>query len=83
MKKVNNVQNKNKRVNLVKYTRLRKNYLKSSKPGFFNHLVMKEELINHLVEINNQACSHLETLIKQFTEEENTTEKLKATNQLE
>ena len=77
------LQNQNKRVNLGKYARLRENYLRNSKPGFFNHLVMKEELIYHLIEINNQACSYLETLIKQLTEEENVTENLKATNQLE
>ena len=77
------LQNKNKRVNLGKYARLRENYLRNSKPGFFNHLVMKEELIDHLIEINNQACSYLETLIKQLAEEENVTENLKATNQLE
>lgn len=68
------LQNKNKRVTLGKYARLRENYLKNSKPGFFNHLVMKEELIDHLIEINHQACSYLEALI---------TENLKATNQLE
>lgn len=77
------LQNKNKRVNLGKYARLRENYLRNSKPGFFNHLVMKEELIDHLIEINNQSCSYLETLIKQLAEEENVTENLKATNQLE
>ena len=77
------LQNKNKRVNLGKYARLRENYLRNSKPGFFNHLVMKEELIDHLVEINKQACTYLETLIKQLAEEENVTENLKATNQLE
>ena len=77
------LQNKNKRVNLGKYARLRENYLRNSKPGFFNHLVMKEKLIDHLIELNNQACSYLETLIKQLAEEENVTENLKATNQLE
>lgn len=77
------LQNKNKGVNLGKYARLRENYLRNSKPGFFNHLVMKEELIVHLIEINNQACIYLETLIKQLAEEENVTENLKATNQLE
>lgn len=50
-------------------------HLRNSKPGFFNHLVMKEELIDHLVEINNQACSYLEILIKQLAKEENVTEK--------
>lgn len=77
------LQNKNKKVNLGKYARLRESYLRNSQPGFFNHLVMKEELIDHLVEINNQACSYLEILIKQLTKEENVTENLKATNQLE
>lgn len=77
------LQNKNRKVNLGKYARLRENYLRNSKPGFFNHLVMKEELIDYLIEINNQACSYLETLIKQLAEEENVTENLKATNQLE
>ena len=72
------LQNKNKRVNLGKYARLRENYLRNSKPGFFNHLVMKEELIDHLIEINNQACSYLETLIKQLAEEENVREEFLA-----
>ena len=43
------LQNKNKRVNLGKYARLRENYLRNSKLGFFNHLVMKEELIETLI----------------------------------
>ena len=44
---------------------------------------MKEEIIDHLAEVDEQARSYLETLIKQLAEEENVTENLKATNQLE
>ena len=77
------LQNKNKRVNLGKYGRLRESYLKEHKPGLFNHLVMKEKIIDHLAEVDEQARSYLETLIKQLAKEENVTENLKATNQLE
>ena len=77
------LQNKNKRVNLGKYGRLRESYLKEHKTGLFNHLVMKEEIIDHLAEVDEQARSYLETLIKQLAKEENVTENLKATNQLE
>lgn len=73
-------QNKIRKVNLEKYGRLRKCYLKEHKPGLFNHLVMREELIDHLVGVYEQARSYLETLIKQLAEEENVTENLKATN---
>lgn len=77
------LQTENKKANLGKYARLRENYLRSFKPGLFNHLVMKEELIDYLVEVDNHASSYLETIIKQLAKEENVTEKLKATNQLE
>lgn len=77
------LQAENKKAKLGKYARLKENYLRNFKPGFFNHLVMKEELIDYLVEVDNHACSYLETLIKELAKKENVSENLKATNQLE
>ncbi len=77
------LQTGNKKVNLGKYARLREKYLKEHKPGLFNHLVMTEQIVDHLIEIDTSSHEYLERLIKELAEKENVTENLKETIQLE
>ncbi len=74
---------RNKKVNLGKYGRLREKYLKEHKHCLFEHLIMSEKLIPHLVSVDKEAKAYEKLLIKQFAEKENINEKLKETNQLE
>lgn len=77
------LQNKDKKVNLGKYGLLREKYLKEYNQSLFYHLVMKEEIIDHLATIDKQAHDYLETLIKELAKKENVTEELKSANQID
>lgn len=65
-----------------KYGRLRERYLKDFKSSTYNHLIMTEQLIAHLIDIDKEAKEHLDILIKQMAKKENVTEKLKEIDQL-
>ncbi len=66
-----------------KYGRLRLNYLKDFKKGLYTELLISGTLKQHLLDIDENANSRVNLLIKQFTKVENVNEELKATNQLE
>ena len=68
---------------LGKYGRLRLNYLKKYKHAEYIILWSENKLREHLKYIDTVANSRFDLLMKQFTERENITEELKATNQLE
>lgn len=68
---------------LGKYGRLRLNYLKIYKHTEYIILWSENKLRKHLKDIDRIANSRFDLLMKQFTEIENITEELKATNQLE
>lgn len=65
-----------------KYGRLREKYLRDFKPSIYNHLIMTEQLVGHLLDIDKEAKEYLDILIKQIAEKENVTEKFKETDQL-
>ena len=65
-----------------KYGRLREKYLKDFKPSICNHMIMREQLASHLIDIDTEAKEYLDALIKQMAEKENITEELKEVDQL-
>ncbi len=68
---------------LGKYGKLRLKYLLEHKKAEYTCLWMENKLRNHLLEIDKIANERFKLLMKQFAEQENITEELKATNQLE
>lgn len=72
-----------KNIKLGKYGKMRLNYLKTQKKAEYTILLMDDKLSEHLQEIDETATNRYNLLMKQFTEQENITEELKANNQLE
>ena len=58
-------------------------YIKAHRKGFYTTLLTKCELNRHLADVNKQAEDMFFRLVKQMTEREGVTEKLKADNQME
>lgn len=65
-----------------KYGKLRLNYLKEYKKAEYTILIMDNKLQKHLMDVDKSANERFELLMKQFAEEENITEELKANNQM-
>ena len=72
-----------KNFKIGKYGNLRLRYLKEHKKAEYTILLMDNKLQKHLMDIDKAANKRFELLMKQFTEKENITEELKATNQME
>ena len=72
-----------KNVQLGKYAYLRLEYLKQNKRGFYMTLKMKNELLQHLGEIQEIASQRVEKITKEMAKKANITEELKAKNQME
>lgn len=68
---------------LGKYGKLRLKYLLEHKKAEYTCLWMENKLRSHLLEIDKTANKRFELLMKQFKEQENITEELKANSQLE
>ena len=68
---------------LGKYGLLRKEYLKRSRRTIYNQLLIKGELLNHLMQVEYEAQEELERLEKLFAQAENLSEELKASDTLE
>ena len=68
---------------LGKYGKMRLNYLKTQKKAEYTILLMDDKLSEHLQEIDDTTTARYNLLIKQFAEQENIIEELKAINQLE
>ena len=66
-----------------KYVKMRLKYLKEHKKAEYTCLWMDNKLREHLNEIDKTADERVKMLTKQFSEQENITEDLKAKNQLE
>ncbi len=58
-------------------------YLKQHRRAFYTSLLTSGKLSSHLAEIDKQADELFFRLVKQLTEKEGVTEKLKAENQME
>ena len=72
-----------KNFKLGKYGKMRLNYLKTQKKAEYTILFMDDKLSEHLQEIDVTATNRYNLLMKQFAEQENITEELKAINQLD
>lgn len=68
---------------LGKYGKLRLKYLLEHKKVEYTILWVENKLRSQLLEIDKTANERFSLLMKQFAEQENVTEELKATNQLE
>ena len=65
-----------------KYGRMHRDYLKEHHPVRFNHLVLEGHLWTYLADLNEQAQSRLQLIIRQMQEAESVTEELKAYDHL-
>lgn len=70
-------------ISLGKYGRMRLSYLKEYERAHYNALLMKNELYDHLIEVDKQAYEMHDKLIEQYKEKWGITEELKRTNQIE
>ena len=75
--------NETKGKHFGKYGLLRLNYLKEHKQVLYQELLLNNKLHEHLVITDEESNKKVNTLIKQFAEQENVNEDLKANNQLE
>ena len=66
-----------------KYGRMHREYLKENHPVLFNDLVLSCQLWTYLADVNEQAQSRFQLIIKQMQEAESVTEKMKEDNQWE
>ena len=65
-----------------KYGRMRKAYLKEHRKGFYNSLLLTNELTPHLLEIDRTARAQIEQTMNAMAKAEGVTESLKAANQM-
>ena len=65
-----------------KYGRMHRDYLKEHKPIRFNDLVMEGQLWTYLADLDEQAQSRLQMIIRQMQEAESVTEELKVKDQM-
>ncbi len=65
-----------------KWGRLHRDYIKEHHPIRFNALCLSGELWTYLADLNEQAQTRLELIIKQMAASEGVTEYLKATDQM-
>ena len=66
-----------------KYGRIKLNYLKNNKKAEYTILFMNGKLNRYLHEIDIACEDRIKTIISQLVKQENITEELKATNQME
>ena len=65
---------------LGKYGRMRKHFLEQNNPIFLNDMILTETLYPHLWEIEETATARVESLMKQYLEQNPAPDK--ATNQM-
>lgn len=70
------------RFNIGKYGLLRLNYIKKYKLGLYFDLLASDKLKEYLHNIDTTVMEMVQKLIKELTEKENITEKLKDSNQM-
>lgn len=61
-----------------KYGRMRQQYLKEHRPGFYNSLILSEKLYPHLLDIDRAAHERMDAMLPHMMEAAGVTEKLKA-----
>ena len=72
-----------KNFKIGKYGNLRLRYLKEHKKAEYTILLIDNKLQKHLMDVDTTASKRFDLLMKQFAKQENITEELKATNQME
>ena len=65
-----------------KYGRMHRDYLKEYNPMMFDHLVLEGRLWTYLADLNEQAQSRLQLIIRQMQEAESVTDELKENDQM-
>ena len=65
-----------------KYGRMHRDYLKEHKPMRFNDLVLEGQLWTYLADLNEQAQSRLQLIIRQMQEAEAVPDELKENDQM-
>ena len=68
--------------NIGKYGLLRLEYIKREKLGLYFDLLVNDNLNEYLHNIDTTIMEKVQKLIKELTEKENITEKLKSSNQM-
>ena len=63
-----------------KYGRMRKKYLKESRPILYNRLLLSEKLYSHLAEIDSTATQRFERLMDELARSSGVNETMKATD---
>lgn len=66
-----------------KYGRMRKHCLKEQHPVLYSELMLSEKLYLHLLEIDEACVGRMEMIVRQMTKQEDVTEALKASDQME
>lgn len=69
--------------NVGKYGRMRARYLKEHKKAEYSIMLIENELISHLLDIDDICRERVDLLVKQVAKKENVNEELKAKNQME
>ena len=67
---------------LGKYGRMHREYLKEHNPMRYDNLVLSGQLWTYLADLNEQAQSRLQLIVRQMQEAESVTEGLKQCNQM-
>lgn len=65
------------------YGRMRQKFLEECHPGIYNRMILFGELWKHLAEIDSACHGRMDFLISAMAKQENVTEALKASNQME
>ena len=68
---------------IEKYGRMRKRYLKESRPILFSNLLLSGKLYHHLSETDRACADQVNLLTRQMADREGVTEALKAADQFE
>lgn len=68
--------------NVGKYGRMRARYLRENKKAEYSIMLINNELISHLLDIDDICRERINMLVKQMAEKENVNEELKANNQI-
>ncbi len=66
-----------------KYGRMRKRYLKEQHPTLYAELLLSGKLYSHLLKIDEACEKRMELLVRQMAKQEDVTEALKVTDQME
>lgn len=66
-----------------RWGRMRQDYLKEYRPGYYSSLLLTGELWTYLADLDGQAQERLDRIARQMKDAEGVTEELKAADQLE